>query len=250
MGRRGWAVFAAVFLCAYGATWAAKGGSKGDEKLEILKLMERMVAVGRTVVSDHQKAINDPTIGDKGFNADTFEEELKVRLLEQERINLEAILKKKGDTGQAAQSMLNSMREVITDAQPLINKQGMGFKGFLPAVWARRTLETFNAKGTGIKGKLTAKIFRNAKNAPDAWEKRAIDRFLDNKYPVGKPISETVETEQGPAVRYIKPEYYKGACLSCHGEPKGEMDITGYKKEGFRDGEPGGALSFIVPLRK
>lgn len=247
MRLRSAAVLATVLVAwTAGVVVAAKKGS--DEKLELLKLLERMVAVGRTVVSDNQKLINDPEKADKGFDAESFETDVKTQLRETEKINLDALLKRKGQTGQAATMMLSSMKQVITEAQPLINKQGMGFKGFLPAVFARRTLETFNERGIGIKGKLTAKIFRNAKNAPDDWEKNAIERFMDAKYPVGKAIAETVKLESGSAVRYIKPEYYKGACLSCHGSPKGELDVTGYKKEGFRDGEPGGALSFIIPL--
>ena len=49
-----------------------------------------------------------------------------------------------------------------------------------------------------------------------------------------------------PAFRLILPEYYKKACLNCHGEPKGEKDITGGKKEGGKLGELGGAISFVI----
>ncbi|MZG53965.1 MAG: DUF3365 domain-containing protein [Nitrospinae bacterium] len=48
------------------------------------------------------------------------------------------------------------------------------------------------------------------------------------------------------AFRLILPEYYKQACLNCHGEPKGSKDITGGKKEGSKLGELGGAISFAI----
>ena len=48
------------------------------------------------------------------------------------------------------------------------------------------------------------------------------------------------------AFRLILPEYYKQSCLSCHGGPKGERDITGGKKEGGKLGELGGAISVTL----
>ena len=35
-------------------------------------------------------------------------------------------------------------------------------------------------------------------------------------------------------------------CLNCHGDPKGELDITGGKKEGGQLGELGGAISVVI----
>jgi hypothetical protein len=42
------------------------------------------------------------------------------------------------------------------------------------------------------------------------------------------------------------PEYYAESCLSCHGEPKGEIDVTGYPKEGGKMGDLGGAISIVL----
>ena len=36
------------------------------------------------------------------------------------------------------------------------------------------------------------------------------------------------------------------SCLSCHGEPKGELDITGYPKEGAHEGDLGGIISITL----
>jgi hypothetical protein len=37
--------------------------------------------------------------------------------------------------------------------------------------------------------------------------------------------------------------------LSCHGTPKGERDLMGKKKEGWKEGSFAGALSLVLPLR-
>ena len=42
------------------------------------------------------------------------------------------------------------------------------------------------------------------------------------------------------------PEYYVGSCLVCHGSPKGEMDVTGYPKEGGKVGDLGAAISITL----
>jgi hypothetical protein len=39
------------------------------------------------------------------------------------------------------------------------------------------------------------------------------------------------------------------SCLSCHGEPRGDRDITGGKKEGQKEGDLAGALSWTIPVR-
>jgi hypothetical protein len=38
------------------------------------------------------------------------------------------------------------------------------------------------------------------------------------------------------------------ACLACHGEPKGEWDISGYPREGAHEGDLAGAISVRIPL--
>lgn len=48
------------------------------------------------------------------------------------------------------------------------------------------------------------------------------------------------------AYRVLVPEYYSAGCLACHGEPAGEIDITGYPKEGGREGDLGGVISISI----
>ena len=57
-------------------------------------------------------------------------------------------------------------------------------------------------------------------------------------------VSETLEN--GKSVRVLLPLFYEKACLSCHGQPKGERDITGYPREGGKEGDLGGAISVKI----
>lgn len=54
--------------------------------------------------------------------------------------------------------------------------------------------------------------------------------------------------EGGRSIRVLLPLYYGKACLSCHGEPKGEQDLTGYPREGAHEGDLGDAISVKLPL--
>ena len=62
------------------------------------------------------------------------------------------------------------------------------------------------------------------------------------------PFFEEVDDNGVSVFRMLIPEYYSESCLSCHGSPKGEMDVTGFPKEGGEAGELAGAIS--VTLRR
>jgi general secretion pathway protein A len=145
-------------------------------------------------------------------------------------------------------ALVESGKEVVGEAQALINKQGMGFKGFLPALWGRKAGEKFTKK-TGIGLKQTATQYRFAGNKPDDFEAEVLKQFSDAGYPKGKEIVKTASVGGKQVLRYMAPEYAAKSCLSCHGEPKGEKDITGMKKEGYKEGDLAGAISVVVPMK-
>src|SRR5207245_6916866 len=102
----------------------------------------------------------------------------------------------------------------------------------------------FTAK-TGFYLKQTTfnELLRNPKNKADQFEAATLKKFADPNYPRAgeKVISATVD--DGKAVRVMLPLFYLKGCLACHGEPKGERDISGYIKEGGKEGELGGVIS-------
>jgi Protein of unknown function (DUF3365) len=52
-----------------------------------------------------------------------------------------------------------------------------------------------------------------------------------------------------PVLRVMDPEYAGPTCLACHGGPKGELNVTGMKKEGWKEGDLAGAISIVLPLK-
>ena len=47
-------------------------------------------------------------------------------------------------------------------------------------------------------------------------------------------------------LRHVHPLVYSRQCLACQGNPKGEVDISGYEREGFKEGDLGGAISIVL----
>ncbi|HHV64090.1 MAG TPA: DUF3365 domain-containing protein [Peptococcaceae bacterium] len=88
--------------------------------------------------------------------------------------------------------------------------------------------------------------YRNALNAPDEFELASLYKFQANP-----KLQEywAITTDNGEKVfRYLSPLVITESCLSCHGEPKGEFDISGYRKEGYALGDLGGAISLTMPM--
>ncbi|HEY7532292.1 MAG TPA: DUF3365 domain-containing protein [Nitrospiraceae bacterium] len=238
MGMFGIAMLAVCFA------WASPAMA-GDET-ETGELLISLLKAGRAVVSENQGLINDPSKGNKGFTEDFFAQHAMEKFKAKTKIDL----MKAGNLPQAPMllSLLESEKEVVTEAQMVINKQGIGFKGFLPAVFARKTGERFFKK-TGVKLRLTGLDYRNPGNKPDDFEQEVLRMFADPRHPKGQQYVKTTMVAGKPVLRVMDPEYAGATCLSCHGAPKGERDITGMKKEGWKEGDLAGAISLTLPLK-
>ena len=220
--------------------------AQADQDLETAKLLIKMVELGRGVISEQQTLINDSTRGDKGVTADFVTSQIADRFKKQTNIDL--AIPNSHPSIKLLQTMLESQKEVMDGAQPMINKQGVGFKAFLPATFARRTGTAFYKK-TGIQVKLTSIAYRYDGNKPDDFEQEVLQVFADPKTPKGQIVSRTSMVNGKPALRVMKPEYAAPSCLGCHGNPKGERDITGMRKEGWNEGDLAGAISVTMPAR-
>ena len=199
----------------------------------------------RKVVSVNQGHINKIDIGDKGLSGEVVVAKALDNYTQATGNVLDI-----DNLSSAQTAMLDAVSEVMEQNQDLINEQGVGVKGVLPAIFARQLATTFNGKMSGkMKIKLTApkKYVRNRSNRPDKWEHNIIENmFKQSTYPKGQPFSEISAVKGKSAYRFILPEYYGQSCLACHGGPKGERDISGGKKEGGVLGELGGAISLII----
>ena len=103
--------------------------------------------------------------------------------------------------------------------------------------------------GEEAEVKVTAppELIRNRKARPDDWEVKAIRNDLSAPgWEKGAVFSAEAEKDGRPAFRVLVPEYYGEGCLSCHGSPKGELDVTGYPKEGGKVGDLGGVISVTL----
>ncbi|MET0513950.1 MAG: DUF3365 domain-containing protein [Nitrospiraceae bacterium] len=217
-----------------------------NTETETAELLIKLLQVGRGVVSENQAVINDAAKADKGFTGDFVVSQVLERFRKQTKIDLSR------QTGlpQAGLflALIESEKEVVDEAQPVINKAGIGFKGFLPAVFARKSGEHFYRK-TGIRLKLTSADYRFAGNKPDDFESEVLRMFADARHPKGQPYSKATMIDGKPVLRMMDPEYAAATCLNCHGSPKGDRDITGMKKEGWKEGDLAGAISIMIPMR-
>ncbi len=222
------------------------GPALANTEVETAELLIKLLQVGRGVISEHQVTINDAGKGDKGFTGDYVANQVIERFRKATKIDLS----RPNGTAQAPLflAMVESEKEVIDEAQPVINKQGVGFKGIIPAVFARKAGERFYRK-TGIRMKLTGTDYRFPGNRPDDFESEVLRIFADTRHPKGQPYSKATMIDGKPVLRMMDPEYASASCLGCHGNPKGERDITGAKKEGWKEGDLAGAISIIIPMR-
>lgn len=233
-----------IGLCATLAGAPAHAGT-GDEP-ETAELLIVLIKAGRAVVSDHQSLINDASKGDKGFTDEFVGREILERFKARTRVDLSHV---RGiPQGGILLAMLDAERQVVYDAQAVINRQGIGFKGFSPSVFARKAGHKFYQK-TGIKVKLTATDYRFPGNKPDDFEAEVLRMFADPRHPKGQPYMKVSMVNGKPVMRVMDPEYAGATCLACHGGPKGERDMTGMKKEGWKEGDLAGAISVVMPMR-
>jgi Protein of unknown function (DUF3365) len=203
----------------------------------------------RSVIAVNQNRINDPNIGDKGLTGDVVVREAIQNVIKTTGDDPRQV-DPNSDKGRLLAAMTVAIQEVMASNQGTINQLGVGFKGFVPAVFGRMVTEQFKRAAEGkAQMKVTAppELVRNRKAVPDAFETAIIrTRFEATDWPKGKVYSEATTLDRRPVTRVLVPEYYGAGCLSCHGTPKGEIDITGYPKEGAAEGELGGVISITL----
>lgn len=237
-----------LFLFCLSLCFPLTARSEATEE-ELAAQLTVLMRSARVVISENQALINDADKGDKGITPD--------KVLASAKENYKKATSKALPTPtpgsleeRSQKAMLTSITEVMVKNQGLINEKGKGYKGFLPAVFARQVAGSFTEKMKGeIAVKLTApkELIRNRTNRPDEWEHSVfVQQFKRADYVKGQPYSQTV----GQSFRYIVPEYYGATCLQCHGEPKGEKDISGGLKECAKLGDLGGAISLTIPHKK
>ncbi len=143
------------------------------------------------------------------------------------------------------------VRQYTAEKQDIINTDpetgNVVFKHLNPAKVGAAISKKFT-ESTNFVMKQTSLEYRNPENAPDEFEVRMLRQFKTTR-DIEPTWGEDVDKEGNKTIRYILPLYVKEECLPCHGKPEyeGELDITGYKKEGYEIGELRGAISIAAP---
>jgi general secretion pathway protein A len=197
------------------------------EKLESIAMtMADYLAAGRIVVAKNQMLIRS-------------------QFMEMSGIDMKRLIPS-DDFNKALIAIHESAKEVIDEAQPQINEPGKAFKEFIPAVFGRRVGDKLLVK-TGIIIKQTSRKFRGDYNKPDDFEVEALNKL--EAAGRGNTYFEVTKFGDTRVLRYLVPLYIERSCLLCHGEPAGEKDMTGRKKEGYKEGDMRGAISVVVPIK-
>lgn len=236
-----------LFLAMILGQAAPAADHPSQEDLRIAQSLANMLQSARAVISAHQAEINDPAKGDKGLSGRVVLDQALANYRRQTGVDPLAIDPASYE-GRLLKAQMDAVVEVMDTNQASINAEGLGFKGFIPATFARLVNEAFGRRaGAEATVKVTAppELVRNRQSRPDAWEIAAIRDYLQKAdWPRGQIHSGT-DAANGK-VRIMVPEYYAQSCLSCHGEPKGELDVTGYPKEGAHENDLGGIISITL----
>lgn len=227
----------------------ASAATPAEDEAMIAKSLATMLRAGRTVISLNQAKINDPAVGNKGLDGKSVVADA-VKIYRETTGVDPASIDANSRHGKLLRMEMEAIAEVLDAHQQTLNRQGVGFKGFIPAVFGRQVSESFGRRAVGlaeIKVTAPSRLVRNPKARADAWENAVIlEKLMSPSWPKDRTFSEVSKANNKTAYRTATPEYYATSCLSCHGSPAGEIDITGYPKEGAKEGDLGGVISITL----
>jgi len=245
-----------VTLMAWGLlTWGMMevreaGAVERAEAEETARLLAKALRAGRLVIERNQTLIDDPHKADKGFTPDVFEQQLIEEFHKETNIDLRTLASTPASilvpplAKELLPAFVLASKEVVKDAQVVINQRGIGYKNFIPATYGSQAARRFTSQ-SHVRLKQTTLQPRNPKNEPDDYEASVL-KWLSGRPNAEAYVSEL--TDKGRTLRVVMPIYYVKDCLKCHGEPRGDLDISGYPKEGAREGDLAGAITVTVPL--
>ncbi len=223
-----------------------------EDASETGRLLAILLDAGRGAIAKNQDLINDASKANKGYTSEVFERQVAEDF--QQRTGIALANLEGAQIPLIAKPLLSRLmqeaKKTIDTYQPVINVPGFAYKGLIPATFGTETATRFQSwSGIYLKQTAPSHLVRNPRNKPDDYESASFSRFSTShsQQVPDKVFSEV--TDDGKYVRVLLPLFYKQACLACHGEPKGQRDISGYPREGAKEGELGGAISVKVPMK-
>jgi general secretion pathway protein A len=224
---------------------SVKADSASDLQ-ETGRLLAILLDSGRVTIGLNQALINNPARADQRFTTAAFASQTAAIFKQRTGIDI-------GHLSDASippmakpllERLMDESKSTVTSYQPVLGMPGMKYKGLIPATFGTETSDRFQ-KWSGVYLKQTAPshLLRNPKNKPDEFETMHMEQLSRASVPRTGDAIVTETVDDGKTVRVLLPLFYSKACLSCHGEPKGERDISGYPREGAKEGDLGGVLS-------
>ena len=143
---------------------------------------------------------------------------------------------------------MDAVWQFMDNSQPVINTTTDGiyeFKG-LHCSRVGKSVGALFSKGSDYTIRYTNFNPRNLQDEPDAFETKALEKF--NADAAATEHYGVTDFQGVERFRYAQALEVDKSCLECHGEPAGEIDITGKAKEGWTLDSVGGAISIVIPL--
>lgn len=152
------------------------------------------------------------------------------------------------EQARALSANMDAVWHFMTINQDLINYDSKGnfeFKGLQCSI-AGRSIGSIFSQSTDYRISYVSETPRNDHDYPQPYELAVLAQFDepdsdDEHY-------EVVQGDGGETFRYMSAMRITDECLGCHGEPAGEIDPSGYAKEGMKVGDLYGALSMEIPM--
>jgi hypothetical protein len=171
------------------ASAALAAGPAAEEDAVIAQSLAQMLQAARTVISNNQNLINNPDLGDKQLTGQVVLDQA-VKGYAAATGSDPTTIDPNSHQGRMLKAMMAAIVAATDENQATINVKGTGFKGFIPAVFARLVSEDFNqmAKGDAqVKVTAPVELVRNRRARPDAWEAETIKtKLLDAQWPKGQ----------------------------------------------------------------
>jgi hypothetical protein len=116
-----------------------------------------------------------------------------------------------------------------------------------------------DATGKNIRIKRTTNLFRNPLNAPDRFEKKALEHFeglIAQNIPLPETYIQKVTSGDSTYFYFYKPLKMETMCLGCHGKPENiDQEILSQlvklypedKATGYTEGDFRGLVSVRIP---
>lgn len=208
---------------APGTLWPMAEPAAESDEMRIALDLANLLRAARAVISAKQDLINNPEIGDKGLTSEAVLAETVERFKKLSGVDPRSI-DPQSRHGHLLHEQMTAIAEVMDENQDTINRPGVGFKGFVPAIFARLVNERFKDKvGDAAEIKVTAPLVlvRNRKSRPDPWEADVIqNKLLSPQWPKDQIFAATARTGGRDSFRVLVPNITRPGASPATASPR------------------------------